>query len=62
MSKSKEFKLARYYSNWKCHKYEPSKYEFSHVSGIVAFVGSPSEKAAGFLDFVLNPGMRKLRS
>ena len=64
VSKTKEFKLARYYTNWKCHKYEPSKYEFAlaSVRGIVAGVGSPSEKAADFLDFVLNPGMRNLRS
>ena len=64
VNRSKEFKLARYYSNWKCHKYEPSKYEcaFASVRGIVACVGTPSERAADFLDFVLNPGMRQLRS
>ena len=32
------------------------------VRGIVACVGTPTENACDFLDFVLNPGMRELRS
>ena len=39
-------------------------FEFSQaaVRGIVACIGTPSEKACDFLDFILNPGMRQLRS
>ena len=48
----------------KCHKYEPTMYEFGQaaVRGIVACVGTPTENACDFLDFILNPGMRELRS
>ena len=47
-----------------CHKYTPTQYEFANaaVRGIVSCVGTPSEKACDFLDFILNPGMRNLRS
>ena len=39
-------------------------FEFSQaaVRGIVACIGTPSENACDFLDFILNPGMRQLRS
>ena len=39
-------------------------YEFGQaaVRGIVACLGTPAEKACDFLDFILNPGMRELKS
>ena len=62
--KSKEFKVAKFYINWKCHKYEPTQVEFAHaaVRGIVSCSGTADERACDFLDFILNPGMRNLRS
>ena len=60
----KEHRLARYYAKWKCHKYEPTLTEFATaaVRGIVSCSGTADERACDFLDFVLNPGMQKLRS
>ena len=62
--KTKEHRLARYYAKWKCHKYEPTLTEFATVAvrGIVSCSGTADEGACDFLDFVLNPGMQKLRS
>jgi hypothetical protein len=62
--KVKEHRLARFYAKWKCHKYQPTMTEFANaaVRGIVACSGTADEKACDFLDFVLNPGMRGLRS
>ena len=62
--KSKEHKVARFYCNWKCHKYSPTQTEFSAaaVRGIVSCIGTPDEKVCDFLDYILNPGMQKLRS
>ena len=44
--KSKEHKVARFYCNWKCHKYSPTQTEFSAaaVRGIVSCIGTPDEK------------------
>ena len=63
-AKTKEFKVARYYANWKCHKYEPSQTEFAlaAVRGIVSCSGTADENSCDFLDFILNPGMRQQRS
>ena len=62
--KAKEHKLARFYIKWKCHKYLPTMTEFASaaVRGIVSCSGTADEAACDFLDFVLNPGMRELRS
>ena len=62
--KSKEHKVARYYCNWKCHKYSPTQTEFSAaaVRGIVSCTGTPDENVCDFLDYLLNPGMQNLRS
>ena len=62
--KASDLKLARYYCNWKCHKYTPTQTEFSAaaVRGIVSCTGTPDEKLCDFLDFLLNPGMQELRS
>jgi hypothetical protein len=62
--KAKEHRLARFYTKWKCHKYQPTMTEFANaaVRGIVSCSGTADEKACDFLDFVLNPGMRGLRS
>ena len=61
---SKEHKVARFYCNWKCHKYSPTQTEFSAaaVRGIVSCCGTPDERVCDFLDYLLNPGMQKLRS
>ena len=61
---SKEHKVARFYCNWKCHKYAPTQCEFAYaaVRGIVSCSGTPDEKVCDFLDFILNPGMQNLRS
>ena len=63
LHKTKEHRLARYYAKWKCHKYEPTLTEFATaaVRGIVSCSGTADERACDFLDFVLNPGMQKLR-
>ena len=60
----KDHKLARYYCNWKCHKYSPTQTEFSAaaVRGIISCSGTPDERICDFLDFILNPGMQKQRS
>ena len=62
--KTAGLKLARYYCNWKCHKYAPTQTEFSAaaVRGIVSCSGTPDERLCDFLDYLLNPGMQKLRS
>ena len=48
--KVKEHKIARYYCNWKCHKYSPTQTEFSAaaVRGIVSCTGPPDEKICDF--------------
>ena len=62
--KTKEHRVARYYCNWKCHKYSPTQTEFSAaaVRGIVSCSGTPDENICDFLDYLLNPGMQQLRS
>ncbi len=57
-------KLARYYCNWKCHKFSPTQTEFAAaaVRGIIACCATADEHTCDFLDFILNPGMQKLRS
>ena len=62
--KVSDLKLARYYCNWKCHKYTPTQTEFSAaaVRGIVSCTGTPDERLCDFLDYLLNPGMQNLRS
>ena len=57
--KVKKHSLAKYYCNWKTHKYEPTQTEFAlaAVRGIVSCSGTPDENLANFLDFILNPGM-----
>jgi hypothetical protein len=64
LMKEKEFKLGRYYANWKCHKFKPPVYSFAEaaVRGIISCVGTASERACDFLDYLLNPGMREARS
>ena len=64
LQKTKEHKVARFYCNWKCHKYEPTQTEFAHaaVRGIVSCSGTADEAVCDYLDFLLNPGMQKLRS
>ena len=64
MHNTKEHRLARYYAKWKCHKYEPSLTELATaaVRGIVSCSGTADERPCDFLDFILNPGMQKLRS
>ena len=64
LSKSKEHKVARFYINWKCHKYAPTQCEFSHaaVRGVVSCTGTTDEKICDYLDFILNPGMKNLKS
>ena len=60
----KEHRVAKYYCNWKCHKYSPTQTEFSAaaVRGIVSCKGTPDENICDYLDFILNPGMQKQRS
>ena len=62
--KVKEHRIARYYINWKTHKYQPSQTEFAlaAVRGIVSCSGTPHEHLADYLDYILSPGMKKLRS
>ena len=62
--KVKENKLARYYCNWKCHKFQPTMTEFAAaaVRGIVSCSGTADEHACDYLDFILNPGMQNQRS
>ena len=62
--KVKEHKVARFYCNWKTHKYQPTQTQFAlaAVRGIVSCSGTPDENLANFLDFILSPGMRELRS
>ena len=62
--KVKEHSVARFYCNWKTHKYQPTQTEFAlaAVRGIVSCSGLPDENLADFLDFVLNPGMKQLRA
>ena len=64
MHMTNEHKLARYYIKWKTHKCQPTMTEFATaaVRGIVSCSGTADEKACDFLDFILNPGMRQLRS
>ena len=62
--KVKEHKIARYYCNWKTHKYQPTQTEFAlaAVRGIVSCSGTPDENLADYLDYILSPGMKQLRS
>ena len=64
LQKSKEYRVARFYCNWKCHKYAPTQCEFANaaVRGIVSCTGTADEKVCDYLDFILNPGMQNLRS
>ena len=60
----KEHNVARFYCNWKTHKYQPTQTEFAlaAVRGIVSCSGTPDEHLADYLDFILNPGMKQQRS
>ena len=62
--KAKKHNVARFYCNWKTHKYQPTQTEFAlaAVRGIVSCSGSPDENLADFLDFILSPGMKQQRS
>ena len=62
--KVKENRLARFYCNWKCHKFSPTMTEFAAaaVRGIVSCSGTADEKTCDYLDFILNPGMQMQRS
>ena len=62
--KVKKHNVARFYCNWKTHKYQPTQTEFAlaAVRGIVSCSGSPDENLADFLDFILSPGMKQQRS
>ena len=62
--KVKEHSLARYYCNWKTHKYQPTQTEFAlaAVRGIVSCSGTTDENLADFLDYLLNPGMKRQRA
>ena len=52
--KVKEHRLAKYYCNWKTHKYQPTQTEFAlaAVRGIVSCCGTADENLANFLDFI----------
>ena len=62
--KEKDFKLARYYANWKCHSFKPPVFSFAEaaVRGIILCIGTSNERVYDFLYFLLNPGMRSGRS
>ena len=64
MHKAKKHDVARFYCNWKTHKYQPTQTEFAlaAVRGIVSCSGTPDENLADFLDYILSPGMKQLRS
>ena len=42
--KEKDFKLARYYANWKCHSFKPPVFSFAEaaVRGIILCIGTPN--------------------
>ena len=62
--KVKKHSLAKFYCNWKTHKYQPTQTEFAlaAVRGIVSCSGTSDENLASFLDFILNPGMKQQRA
>ena len=62
--KVKEHRLARFYFNWKCNKFQPTLTEFATaaVRGIVSCSGTADDKVCDFLDYILNPGMQNQRS
>ena len=53
-------KIARYYCNWKLHKFEPTMTEFAAaaVRGIVSCSSTADENSCDYLVFILNPGMQ----
>ena len=62
--KAEKHEVARFYIKWKTNKYEPTLTEFAMaaVRGIVSCSGTADENACDFLDFILSPGMRNLKS